>query len=237
MNLKKKHYSAVKIKTSAPASSCFQWAFAWLDGKAYQDLHGWTWHLNRRQLRGLFGSWQSHTASAKRGYVLVAYHGMCLMLRTTSYKWRTKLRFRWNEENFDVLKYFGNTTSENFATFVILNPLPDAAQWTQHVDSDCPSLSISSMSYSFRGNCCGTPRFPVRGYWNSPRTEVSSLEILICVLCCFCDLSRVAVLQMQMVSNLCWPNVGASVGRPSGDWPSHQPPNAFCQQTNASIRT
>jgi len=90
MNLKKKHYSAVKIKTSAPASSCFQWAFAWLDGKAYQDLHGWTWHLNRRQLRGLFGSWQSHTSwdSAETKKTLTSWSTLAILPpRTLPHLW------------------------------------------------------------------------------------------------------------------------------------------------------
>ena len=95
----------------------------------------------------------------------------------------TKLRLRWNELNFWVRKYFGKMIDENSATLWIRKALPEwdhtmSFGWSGSVAAF--RVSPSNISYKRRGNCCGTPRFPVRGKANWDKGLSVGSEIMVC---------------------------------------------------------
>ena len=74
----------------------------------------------------------------------------------------TKLRFRWKELNFDVLKYFGRMSDEKECTSTIRKAAPESDHMIAWVSFETDS--DWSILYNLLGNCWGTPLFPVRGY-------------------------------------------------------------------------
>lgn len=82
----------------------------------------------------------------------------------------TKFRFLWNELYLLVLKYFGRMWDAKSAASKIPKAFPDSAHeiisWWSWGEISARLVSPSSISYSRLGNCCGTPRRPVRGYAN-----------------------------------------------------------------------
>ena len=81
----------------------------------------------------------------------------------------TKFRFLWKLLNLFVRKYFGRTSALNLWVSLIWKArpvslhliIPSELEFEEVCAAEVDSDSI--ISYSRRGNCCGTPRFPVFG--------------------------------------------------------------------------